>query len=740
MRKKLAILVLILGLAGLARAQQKWTLSAAATTCTTSNTSCLIYLVDAASGGATFTVGANASANTLQFEASGDGGATWVAFNVTPSNGTTAVTSTTSTGTWQGNIAGYTAVRIRMSTLVSGTATVSIITSLASARSGGGGGGAASGLTFGGTTINTTSTAPTSGQCVEYNGTGLTGASCSATAAGVEGSIQLKSSSAFAGTAASLKCTSAMTGANWGAKANTCIAALPAGGGFADMSELNGAQTLGTAITIPGGVTLYCGADTQLSQTAAVTISNTKSAFIGSPDQSCVITKAANLDQITVSANSTSVQNLTLVGVAGSFTGNGITVTTLPSYIVNNNISGEASSAINDSGGSTVLQNTVSGGTSTAVMTIGTNSNAVANTCTATAGDCIDLNGNQVRVISNLVSLSPSSSVSGLCGINAKTDQIGDRIAFNQISITDSNSGDLNYGECDTPTGTHNLNMVFEGDNITGTLSGGATADGFFLNNAAGLNTNWSLVVRDVSCVHITNCVKRTDAQNNVSVYEDIQPGDTTLDAGTGSTNDIWLLDNGTTAFASLPSPAGVGSRALCSNCNFGKTVTQGSGGGASQIFRQNVSGQGTKWFNTQPFFMQVTTTYTNATTTPSNIAGLSFPVAASTDYSMHCWMGWSASANTAGLDITITGPASPTLVVYSYTETQNGAVTPQSNDTASFGTKLTGTASLTATQGIAVIDMTLLNGTNAGTVQVQGSATGTGTITVNQNGYCTAN
>lgn len=140
MKKGLFLLFLVLCFANFARAQQKWTLSAAATTCTTSNTSCLIYQVDAASGGATFTVGANASANTLQFEATGDGGSTWVAFNVTPSNGTTAVTSTTSTGTWQGNVAGYTAVRIRMSALVSGTATVSIITSLASARAGGGGG------------------------------------------------------------------------------------------------------------------------------------------------------------------------------------------------------------------------------------------------------------------------------------------------------------------------------------------------------------------------------------------------------------------------------------------------------------------------------------------------------------------------------------------------------------------------------------------------------------------------
>ncbi len=41
------------------------------------------------------------------------------------------------------------------------------------------GSGTSSGLTFGSTTLSTTSTAPTSGQCVSYNGTGLTGANCS---------------------------------------------------------------------------------------------------------------------------------------------------------------------------------------------------------------------------------------------------------------------------------------------------------------------------------------------------------------------------------------------------------------------------------------------------------------------------------------------------------------------------------------------------------------------------------
>jgi fibronectin-binding autotransporter adhesin len=148
MKKILQIAVLILCVSSLARAQQKQSLSAAAATCTTTGTSCLITSVDPQAGGVTITVTTNASGNTLQFEASGDGGTTWVALNATPSNSTTAATSTTSTGTWQANIAAYTNVRIRMSTLVGGTSTVSIIYSIASARAGGGGGGNGTGINY----------------------------------------------------------------------------------------------------------------------------------------------------------------------------------------------------------------------------------------------------------------------------------------------------------------------------------------------------------------------------------------------------------------------------------------------------------------------------------------------------------------------------------------------------------------------------------------------------------------
>ena len=145
--RKLALIFMFLCAAIPAWSQQNQALSAAAATCTTTGTVCLIVTVDPTQGGATFTVSANASGNTLQFESSGDGAVTWNAQAASPSSGGAAVTSTTSTGSWQTNTAGYTRIRIRMSTNVSGTATVSIIQSLASARAGGPGGSNAGAVT-----------------------------------------------------------------------------------------------------------------------------------------------------------------------------------------------------------------------------------------------------------------------------------------------------------------------------------------------------------------------------------------------------------------------------------------------------------------------------------------------------------------------------------------------------------------------------------------------------------------
>lgn len=91
-----------------------------------------------------FTVSGTFSA-TLQFVGTVDG-TSWVAVNAFPPNSTTAVTSTTSGGTWKADVANFSQFCVRASAYVSGAATVGMRNSSGvstSTLTGGGGGGLA---------------------------------------------------------------------------------------------------------------------------------------------------------------------------------------------------------------------------------------------------------------------------------------------------------------------------------------------------------------------------------------------------------------------------------------------------------------------------------------------------------------------------------------------------------------------------------------------------------------------
>lgn len=97
------------------------------------STRCLVVNLPQDKGGATLTLSGTWT-GTIQFEASGDGGATWASLNVMPSNSVTPVTSTTGNGMWQVNMAGFTGIRMRASATVTGSAQATITPSAASAR------------------------------------------------------------------------------------------------------------------------------------------------------------------------------------------------------------------------------------------------------------------------------------------------------------------------------------------------------------------------------------------------------------------------------------------------------------------------------------------------------------------------------------------------------------------------------------------------------------------------------
>jgi hypothetical protein len=124
---------------------QMWSASANLTTngsaCpAATNTTAIVVNLPQDDGGATLTVSGTWT-GTISFYGTGSGGGggpLWTALNATPLGSSTAVTSTTSNGTWQVNVAGFTGVCMLSSASMTGTANVTVNPSAASARSNGG--------------------------------------------------------------------------------------------------------------------------------------------------------------------------------------------------------------------------------------------------------------------------------------------------------------------------------------------------------------------------------------------------------------------------------------------------------------------------------------------------------------------------------------------------------------------------------------------------------------------------
>lgn len=418
----------------------------------------------------------------------------------------------------------------------------------------------------------------------------------------------VSSTNAITGSAVCLD-MAGIAGADLGLKMANCSTALPATGGTCSGVNLPAAQTLSTAVTTAKPVT-FTFAGQQISQSANVNLLNNYSGISCAHNGNTIFTKAGNIDQFTLSGANNFLEGCQLQGVSGSFTGSGIVVGSgaTQSDVEFNVVQFEAANQIKSSSNSTLIfdNNVLSSSASAAISGTGTISH---NFVQVSQGDGIDANGNLVNIFANSINMAITPAKSGMCGINAIGDQIGDRIGpDNQITISDNNAGDTDYGECDSPTGTHNLNMLFEGDHVQGTIVAGVTEYGLFINNAANLNTNWQVTVQNLGCVHMAGvtpaCVKRTDTQNNITTFINIQDTEAAnfLDAGTGSTQDVWIWDMYPIPYASIPSPLGNGSHGPCTNCTAGKAITGGNGPG-NYVTKVNGALQGlplATWVNVQ--------------------------------------------------------------------------------------------------------------------------------------------
>lgn len=123
----------------------------------------------------------------------------------------------------------------------------------------------------------------------------------------------------------------------------------------------------------------------------------------------------------------------------------------------------------------------------------------------------------------------------------------------------------------------------------------------------------------------------------------------------------------------------------------------------------------------------------TNSTTTPTNITGLSFSIAAGEVKGFHAVIIHQGTA-TSGPRFNVTGPASPTTVAIHYHRGTSATADTISTDTAFSTSAQTAAITSGGNTGILVTEVygTVINGSNAGTVKFQLTSSTSGqTVTV---------
>lgn len=137
------------------------------------------------------------------------------------------------------------------------------------------------------------------------------------------------------------------------------------------------------------------------------------------------------------------------------------------------------------------------------------------------------------------------------------------------------------------------------------------------------------------------------------------------------------------------------------------------------------------------PTMAFVTPAYTNATTTFSSVPNLSFGVSAGASYVVECDIIWQGSAGTTGAKYQWTGPGSPQAVAagatFGITATTAGTAAA-----VAFSSAMANTGTITtATNFHDFVTLNLINGANAGVIQLQAAANGAGTLTIQPGSSC---
>lgn len=133
-----------------------------------------------------------------------------------------------------------------------------------------------------------------------------------------------------------------------------------------------------------------------------------------------------------------------------------------------------------------------------------------------------------------------------------------------------------------------------------------------------------------------------------------------------------------------------------------------------------------------------LTSQYTNSTTGFTNVAGgntLQFPVLANTTYTATCHLYYQAAA-TGGLNIEFTGPASPTTVIYGLND-PSAATTFNGSVATAYSTSLGQVVTTAATNFDAIVSFALINGANAGTVNLLAKSSAAVQLQIQAGSFC---
>jgi hypothetical protein len=172
-------------------------------------------------------------------------------------------------------------------------------------------------------------------------------------------------------------------------------------------------------------------------------------------------------------------------------------------------------------------------------------------------------------------------------------------------------------------------------------------------------------------------------------------------------------------------------------------TLTKPGAAPANNFSAKTTTTAGVESYNKMEQMSMVTSQYTNATTTFSNVTGLSFAIDASTNYAISCKLIYQGSATTTGMKIQFTGPASPTKVTAQTFQTTTtgaaGVFYSAAVDGTTFAVTLAGPAAIVTTGAdlSSTLDVGVENGTTAGTWQLQAAANGVGTLTIQVGSFC---